>query len=170
MVSTINNSHYQIKYNDSELGLIKGYASVFNIEDEGGDIIKPGAYKNTLKECKARIDAGKSVFLMPLLYQHDPGQPVGGVYEAIEDDYGLLFKAQLLLTTPRGREVFELLKAGMINQFSIGYTVAPRGCCWEKSTRIITEVALWEISAVTFAMNTEALLQDVKRTSLLSCL
>ena len=35
-------------------GTIEGYASVFGILDQGGDIVMPGAFKTSLKEWKNR--------------------------------------------------------------------------------------------------------------------
>jgi HK97 family phage prohead protease len=152
-----------VKALDDERGLIEAYGSVFGLADDGGDIVEQGAFKRTIQHQKARVAAGKGRFLAPILWQHDPSQPIGGWYDLQEDKHGLLCKGQLVLTTQRGREVYELIKAGVINEFSIGYDI-PRGGCYydEKGYRHLTEIRLWEISPVTFAMNTEALLVRVK--------
>lgn len=149
---------------DDEQGLIEAYGSVFNNVDQGGDRVQPGAFKRTIQNRQSSVQAGKSAFLWPMLWQHDQNLPIGGWYEAEEDQYGLRAKGRLVLTTQLGRDVYELIKAGVIREFSIGYEIPSGGSSYDKSgVRDLKEVRLWEISPVTFAMNDQALLVGVKR-------
>ena len=156
----------QVKAVDDAQGLIEAYGSVFDYRDQGGDVVRPGAFKRTIQNSKSRVSDGKAKFLIPMLWQHNEKCPIGGWYELKEDDKGLKCKGQIVLTTQLGREAYELIKAGVVNEFSIGYDIPKGGANYDKATgdRNLTEVRLWEISPVTFAMNDESLLVGVKGT------
>ena len=128
---------------------IAGYASLFGETDQGGDVVLPGAYAASLM----RLDeAGCRV---KLLWQHDPGQPIGVWDEVFEDERGLFVKGRLLTETQRGREAAALIEAGAIDGLSIGYRTvkADRDA---KGQRLLAELELWEVSLVTFPMLPEA--------------
>jgi HK97 family phage prohead protease len=97
-----------------------------------------------------------------MLWQHDANQPIGGWTSLVEDDYGLLCHGQILLSIPKGREDYELLKDGTIHSFSIGYDVMTGGSTYVKNTRVLTALRLWELSVVTFPMCEEATLESIK--------
>lgn len=124
---------------------IEGYASVFGCCDQGGDVVARGAYGASLGRLKSEKRAVK------MLWQHDPGQPIGIWDEVREDDRGLFVKGRLLETVAKGREAAELVVAGVIDGLSIGYrTVAATKS--DKGRRLLTELELWEVSLVTFPM------------------
>lgn len=149
----VRNFKFEIK-SISEDGIIEGYGSVFDVKDSYDDIIKPGAYLDTLK-------AHKSAGTMPaMLWQHDSAQPIGVWLEMVEDEKGLRVRGQLLLTTVRGREAYELLKAGAMNGLSIGFMA--KSWSYEGELRILTAIDLWELSVVTFPANTKATITGVK--------
>ncbi|MDR0808964.1 MAG: HK97 family phage prohead protease, partial [Gemmobacter sp.] len=62
---------------------IAGYASLFGKCDQGGDVVTRGAYAGSLARLGA---AGRRV---KMLWQHDPGQPIGVWDEVREDARGL---------------------------------------------------------------------------------
>lgn len=132
-----------------ENAVIEGYASLFGARDQGGDIVRPGAYKASLAALKA---AGRRV---KMLWQHDPGEPIGIWDEVKEDARGLWVKGRLLTDVARGREAAALLAAGAIDGLSIGYRTvkAERDA---QGRRLLQEVELWEVSLVTFPMLPEA--------------
>ncbi|MBD3764742.1 MAG: HK97 family phage prohead protease [Rhodobacterales bacterium] len=128
---------------------IEGYASLFGLRDQGGDVVLPGAYAASLA---ALADRGKRV---KMLWQHDPAQPIGIWDEVREDDRGLWVKGRLLPEVARAREAAALLAAGAIEGLSIGYRTrrAERDA---KGQRLLAELELWEVSLVTFPMLPEA--------------
>jgi len=136
----------------NEEGVIEGYASVFKNKDRNGEVVDKGAFKKTLND-------GKKV---PLLWQHDPSDPIGPVEEAKEDDTGLRIKAQILQTIQRGREALAIVKAGIVKGMSIGYRVLQDEWDHAEGVRHIKEVDLWEVSLVTFPANVEAQIRSVK--------
>ena len=99
-----------------------------------------------------------------MLYNHKQDEPIGVYKEINEDSKGLRVKGMLALGTQRGKEVYELMKMGAIDGLSIGYKVDQKGYDYEDNgkKRILKEVDLMEISAVTFPMNQRAKVRYVK--------
>lgn len=147
---------------DNATGIITGYASVFNVQDEGNDIVHKGAYLQSIADSKAAIAQGKQKYLWPMLYQHDPERPIGGWTDAVEDSYGLKCTGQILLTISKGIETWLMLKDQIIRSLSIGYDVVDNGAYYEKGARNLTKLNLWEISVVTFPMCIPATVSSVK--------
>ncbi|MCB2134781.1 MAG: HK97 family phage prohead protease [Rhodobacteraceae bacterium] len=133
----------------SDGGRIEGYASVFGVADQGGDVVQKGAYGRSLKALSAQ---GRRV---KMLWQHDPAQPIGVWDELREDERGLYVKGRILGDVEKGREAISLIAAGAIDGLSIGYrtVVAERDA---KGRRLLNELELWEVSLVTFPMLPEA--------------
>src|SRR5262249_31273336 len=66
-----------------------------------------------------------------------------------------------VLDVQRAREIYALMKAGVIDAMSIGYeTVTSRQA--RDGARELAEVKLWEVSLVTFPANALALVDSVK--------
>jgi HK97 family phage prohead protease len=158
---------FQVKEFDDAQGIVRGYLSTFNNVDEGGDRVRPKAFKRTLANKYEYKQKHGTKYLFPLLWQHDTGQPIGGYTEAKEDDTGLFVELQIDLDVQRGREAFSGLKKGYIFQQSMGYdTLQSEYVKVEgKMVRDLIEVRLWEGSIVTFPMNTSAIVTDVKSAS-----
>lgn len=136
---------------DDKAGIVKGYASVFNNVDSDGDIIRKGAYLKTIEENGYRVK---------YLYQHEMDKPIGKMRMLEEDDKGLMFEAEIAKTT-LGKDVMELIKAGVITENSVG--IMPiRKEMNSDNKREIYEVKLYEVSAVTLAANDEAKIMDHK--------
>ncbi|MGY6549267.1 MAG: HK97 family phage prohead protease [Roseinatronobacter sp.] len=144
---------------------ISGYASRFGLRDKGGDIVLPGAYAASLKRLAARGDKVR------MLWQHDPAQPIGVWHEVREDATGLHVTGELLPDVARAREAQALLAAGAVDGLSIGYRTL-RAEAVPGGGRKLIELELWEVSLVTFPMQTEAriatksaLARDLQRLS-----
>jgi len=143
----------ELKDIDEKSGIVKGYGSVFNNIDSDGDMIAKGAYKKTILENGERVK---------YLYQHKMDQPLGKMINLYEDEKGLMFEAEIP-KTQLGTDVLELIKAGVITENSVGIMpILKESCAGEKCFRKLTEVKLYEISAVTLAANDEAMILDVK--------
>jgi len=134
--------------NIDDLGIFSGYASVFDIEDSSGDIIKFGAFKNIDRNIK-------------LLWQHNANKPIGKILELIEECKGLYIKAQIILDLDAGKEAYILLKNNIIDGLSIGYM--PLNFYYKDNIRIITEIKVVEISVVTFPANDKARIENIKQ-------
>jgi HK97 family phage prohead protease len=144
------------KYHRPETGLtvtdgrvVAGYASLFGVKDQGGDVVAQGAYAASL------VRLGKTGARVRMLWQHDPGQPIGIWDEVREDGHGLWVKGRILTEVEKGREAAALLAAGAIDGLSIGYRTV-RAERDGKGRRLLQELELWEVSLVTFPMLPEA--------------
>jgi len=139
-----------------EAGHFEGYASVFDTIDLGGDVVVPGAFRQSLAE-HAQRGAWP-----PMFWMHQPEQ-VPGVWTHMEEDHkGLLVRGQLV-STPLGREVHTLLKQRAVRGLSIGFRTAPGGVDFDREGhRLLKAVDLWEISIVSLPMNPSARVDTVK--------
>lgn len=135
---------------DDKSGIVKGYGSVFGNKDSDGDIITKGAYTKTIKENGDRVR---------YLYQHNMDWPLGKMLSLYEDEKGLVFEAEIPQTR-LGKDVMQLIKAGVVTENSVG--ILPINKAIVNGVREIREVKLFEISAVTLAANDQALILDVK--------
>lgn len=139
---------------DENLGIVKGYGSIFGNVDSDNDIIEKGAYARTIKNNGSRVK---------YLYQHDITKPIGRMKELYEDEKGLAFVAEIPKTT-FGIEVLELMKYNVIDENSVGILPVKKDYN-ENGVRMIKEAKLFEISAVTLASNDEAKILEVKGKS-----
>lgn len=139
----------------AEDGFFAGYASVFNVVDSQYDSILPGAFSNTLRQRKYNQ-------AIPLLWQHHADEPIGTLTTLREDGNGLYVEGRILLSVQCGREAHALLKSGVIEGLSIGYTAVDYQFDEQTGVRYLSEVELWEISLVTFPANPEAGVISVK--------
>ena len=137
-------------------GMFEGYASVFGNKDLGNDVVVNGAFRKSLRAKGARK--------IKMLFQHDTKEPIGVYTQIKEDGQGLYVKGQLAMNTQKGKEVYELMKMGAIDGLSVGYRVDAKGYHYDKGgkRRMLKEVDLMEISAVTFPMNPKARISAVK--------
>lgn len=135
---------------DEDKNIVKGYGSYFDNVDSDKDIIRKGAYQKTIQENGHRVK---------YLYQHNMMQPIGKMDELYEDEKGLVFTA-MIPKTSLGKDIIELMKAGVITENSVG--ILPIVKEDKGDYREIKEVKLYEISAVTLAANDQAKIMDVK--------
>ena len=114
---------------------IAGYASVFNVADKGGDVVRKGAFAGAVP--------------VPLLWQHDAREPIGFVETLSEDARGLRVVARLI-GSGRGGEAAALVKARAIDGLSFGYRVKTGRPV--RGGRELAALELIEVSLVTFPM------------------
>lgn len=139
-----------LEWKADDEGVIEGYGSVFDTVDQGGDIVAPGAFSQSLR-------SGRKA---KMLMQHDPSDVVGVWDEMEEDAKGLRVKGRLLKAVRKGAEAYELVKAGALDGLSIGYrTIKSMD---RNGRRVIMQADLWEVSLVTFPMNEMARIDAVK--------
>jgi HK97 family phage prohead protease len=125
-------------------GFVEGYASLFGEIDSARDMVMPGAFKDTLRL--------RGIRRIPMLFQHDPSEPVGIWLELYEDDRGLFARGKLIPEVVRARELHALVKAGAVDGLSIGFRTASARVDPKTRIRKVRAVDLWEISIVTFPL------------------
>jgi HK97 family phage prohead protease len=142
----------------AETGRFRGLASSYSGQpDRHGDVLERGAYRATLADWRAR--GGR----VPLLWNHDPSEPIGAVVTADETDAGLEIEGELSLTAnPTAERAYGLLKTGALS-LSIGAAVAPGGAVLRADgVRVLKSLELREISAVAVPADPGAVIRVVK--------
>jgi HK97 family phage prohead protease len=135
-------------------GIVEGYASLFGEIDAARDMVMPGAFRQTLKL--------RGLRRIPMLFQHDPAEPVGIWLELAEDDRGLKARGRLIPEVTRARELLALVRAGAIDGLSIGFRTVKGRVDPRTRVRKLDAVDLWEISIVTFPLLAGARVRAVK--------
>lgn len=114
-----------------------------------------GAFTKTLQERKAPVY---------LLSQHNPTAPLGRATNLREDAAGLYGEFRVS-NTAAGNDHLELVRDGVLGSFSVGFR--PIGHKREGNVTIRTEVALREVSLVTFPAYDGALVGGVRSEALI---
>jgi len=135
-------------------GAVEGYASLFGEVDQARDMVMPGAFTQTLQN--------RGLRRIPMLFQHDPAEPVGIWLELREDWRGLWARGRLIPEVARGRELLALVREGAIDGLSIGYRTVRGRIDPKTRVRKLYQVDLWEVSIVTFPLLTGARVHAVK--------
>lgn len=141
--------YLETKLDATDAGAIEAMAWPFATADRVGDVITKGAFR------EAR-------FPLPMLFGHDPNDPVGAWSLGEERDDGLHLKGTLLIDdVPRAREVRALVRAGAVRGVSIGSRT--RAATNRKGGgRTITDLELLECSLVTFPCHPGAQVASAK--------
>lgn len=151
----MNTKDFPLEVKDlSDEGTFEGYGSIFGNVDSHGDKVMPGAFVASLAKHRRE---GTSV---PMLWQHDPHQPIGIWEDLAEDAKGLWGKGRLILEVQRAKEAHALLKRKALRALSIGYVATDTDT--SGTVRLLKQVDLWEVSPVTFAANSRARIGEVK--------
>lgn len=103
-------------------GQFVALVSVFGNEDSVGDVVRPGAFTETLAAWEAKGDD------IPVIWSHAWGDPfahIGRVVKATETLQGLEVTGQVedLEDNPTAAQVYRLLKGRRVTQFSFAYDV-----------------------------------------------
>ena len=112
-----------------------GYASLFDVPDADRDIIRKGAFDQTLVSRNTPL---------PLLWQHRPKEQIGSIETLSEDHRGLRVIARIENLASRAAD---LLTRGQVNGLSFGYRA--RESRRTENGRELLSLDLLEISRVT---------------------
>jgi HK97 family phage prohead protease len=151
---------------DPDEGIISGYGAYFSNIDSHGDVIQPGAFKDSIAR------ANKTGRFPQMLLMHSRGPltadelPVGVWTSIFEDAKGLFVTGRLALGNSVANDVYSLLKSDppAITGLSIGFipsrfVVKPKGSDVKRS---LIEIDLKEISIVTSPSNDKARILSVR--------
>ena len=141
-----------------ESGTFEGVASVFGnpIDTYPPTRVLPGAFTRTLAENFRRIK---------ILYQHDLTQPIGLPVLLREDAEGLFIKGELgrsALAQSVREDIrpLPLAQRPILDELSIGFDAVREEFVREEGAsepvRLLKEVALWEVSIVTWGADNKA--------------
>lgn len=146
-------SLFEVKSFDDDSREITGIAST-PTPDRMGDIVEPKGAEFKLP--------------LPLLWQHNSGQPIGSVTEAKVTDDGIEVVASLAKTNTPGTlkdrldEAWESLKIGLVRGLSIGFSPLEQAQIKDTWSFRYLSWEWLELSAVTIPANAEASIQTVK--------
>lgn len=138
-------------------GFFSGYCNVFDVEDSYGDVVRKGAFIESINDWQAK---GK---MPPVLWQHNRSEVIGVWTKLFEDDHGLYGEGRLLINdVAKAKEAHALLKHGAIDGLSIGYYTKEYSYDVENEIYNLLKLDLREVSIVTFPANTDSTIDNVK--------
>ncbi|WP_218961878.1 HK97 family phage prohead protease [Actinomyces ruminis] len=139
------------------------YPSTFTrTADAYGDVVAPGAFANTIKEWK---ESGNS---LPGLYGHrmdDPDYAVAYALDMGEDDHGWWVHGAFDLDSPKGPQVYRLVKGRRLTQLSFAFDVIDSGAVTlDDGTKAneLRELKVYEFSFVPVGANQDTSVVAVK--------
>jgi HK97 family phage prohead protease len=135
---------------DGEGYKFTGYASVFNGIDSYGDMIAPGAYRNTLAARERAVQ---------MRWNHY-GPVIGKWLSISEDDRGLKVEGELTPGHSVAEDAKALLNHGAVSGLSIGYRVLKQE--QQSGYLLLKEIELIEISVVEEPADNAARISDIK--------
>lgn len=143
----------------ADTGRFSGYASVFGVIDNQGEIIHKGAFADTLASYE---EAGKRI---PVIYQHNLKEPVGYIEKAVEDDVGLWVEGVIMHeTSAKAAEAYSFVKEGVISEMSVGFYYMPDATVYDvdKGVTNIYKTDFREVSLVVIGSNSGSRIVAVK--------
>lgn len=151
---------------EAALGTFSGYAAVFGNIDGHGDIILPGAFRESLAERKAQGRGAVPLHVMHGVFGGD-GLPIGVLHSVDEDERGLKVTGKVSgMNTDAGRLIYEKMNDGALAGLSIGYRVKRNGATYGtkpgEPKRTLKNLHLAEISLVDDPSNSAARLNELK--------
>lgn len=156
---------FELKDLDSGNRQVAVYLSKFDSMDSDFDVIKKGSFTKSIKERGPESSSNRKI---AFLRHHDWQKQIGLFTELSEDSEGLFAVAKLGRSTD-GEDAYKDYEDGIIKEHSIGFQyVADKSKFVEDSkTPIggfyeISELKLYEGSAVTFGSNEFTNVVDVK--------
>lgn len=157
MKKNLNSHKFQLECKDfkvKEMGgdtlVISGYANTTD-KDRVGDVIKEEAWT------KGGLD---NYLKNPIvLAYHDPAQPIGEVV-----DYGVSNKGLHVIAEihKAAGNVYELIKAGILKAFSVGFVVKDADYDTETDIFVIKNLELYELSVVSIPANADSIFSVAK--------
>ena len=143
------------------------YPSTFTkTPDSYGDIVKPGAFAETIAEWEA---SGNQ---MPGLYGHrldDPDYFVAAAIKMTEDEHGWLVHGEFDMDSPKGPQTYRLVKGKRLNQLSFSYDILDEGQVeLEDGTKVneLRKLKVYEFSFVPIGANQDTSVVAVKSNAL----
>lgn len=145
---------------------VKGYFASFDTFDSDKDVIRKGAFTKSIQERGVSADGNRKI---AHLRNHDWDQQIGKLDELFEDNKGLVFVSTLGRST-KGNDAFLDYQDGILREHSIGFNYIKDRIDFIEDSSFhddghfdVTEVKLWEGSAVTFGANSLTPVVDVAK-------
>lgn len=157
-------SNLALKDFDSGSRQVSMYLARFDIMDSDRDIIRPGAFSKSINERGPKSNSNRKI---AYLRYHNWEMPIGSFTELSEDSIGLYSVAKLSSSTA-GNDALADYQDGIIREHSIGFQYITDKIKYvdagDNSYFDVTEVKLYEGSAVTFGANEYTYTVDVAKS------
>jgi len=157
----------EIKDISSDKRQVAVYLAKFDNIDSDNDMIKKGAFTKSIQERGPDSTSNRKI---AFLRWHDWEKPIGKFLTLEEDDFGL-FAVSQLGTSQLGEDAFRDYTDGIIREHSIGFQYIQDKMKFiedmnapDKGYFMISELKLYEGSAVTFGANSETNVIDVMKS------
>jgi len=144
----------KIKSIDEEKGIIEAYVSIFGNVDSYGEVVDKGAFTECIEKNFPRYPKG--------IAYHKWDQPIAKTLEIREDEIGLYIKGQFIMELQASKEMFILLKEGVITDFSFGYRVDEGHFDQEDKYYHLRKLTIFEWSPVLVGANPKTQLLSIK--------
>jgi len=158
---------FEIKDIDSEKRRVAMYLSTFDVIDSDNDMIQKGAFTKSITERGPGTGSNRQI---AFLRWHDWEKPIGKFIELGEDQKGLFAVGEMGNSTI-ANDAWNDYADGIIREHSIGFKYMADKIKWidDSSMEIggyylITELKLYEGSAVTFGSNEFTNVIDVTKS------
>lgn len=139
---------FEVKALDESSRILEGYASTPTLDRQGDILVSKGA---------------EFTLPMPLLWQHQLDKPIGHITHAINDGKGWRVTAQIAKgVLPYIEEAWQLLKAGLVRGFSVGWMPLAQPTFPKSGGRQFDRWLWAETSAVTVPANATATIDLIK--------
>ena len=157
----------EIKDISSDKRQVAVYLAKFDNIDSDNDMIKKGAFTKSIQERGPDSPSNRKI---AFLRWHDWEKPIGKFLTLQEDDFGL-FAVSQLGTSVGGNDAWNDYNDGIIREHSIGFQYIQDKMRWIDDANapaqgywMISELKLYEGSAVTFGANSETNVIDVMKS------
>ena len=151
---------------DQSAGVVSAIVNLYGIVDSDQDIIKAGAFAESVKRDFSRFQvldshnfySAQNIVATPIeLREIGRSELPRAVLDEHPDATGGLFiKAQFMLDDPASAAIFRRIKAKAAREWSIGFDVLESGYSKGpdgRTVRVITKARIWEASVVIFGAN-----------------
>jgi uncharacterized protein len=136
--------------------IIEGYAALFGVADQMGDVVRAGAFAASL---------ARRTEPLPMLVEHERRLHAGSWLEVVEDGRGLFLRGEIGAGLPGAARAKRMIARG-VDGLSIGFV--PIVAHTQGRGRVLSEIELLEVSIVTHPMQplarltARAILNDVR--------
>ncbi|SNR92273.1 HK97 family phage prohead protease [Hymenobacter mucosus] len=152
--------YFRIKDIDTTGRTVQFYGSAFGVVDSDEDIMVKGAFTKTIQENGPASGRPR----IQHLSQHNRQIIIGKFTELVEDEFGLLCTS-VLADNADGNDALALYELN-VYEHSVGFNTIKQEYDNTTGIRRLTEVKLWEVSAVTWGANEMTPLVGIKSLKL----
>lgn len=138
--------------------IIQGYLFTFGTRNRHRESFKRSAFDKTIREHGPNSGSHNTI---PLLWQHDPAEPLAKFDMMEPDDYGLFVRSKPLDDIDTADRAIKQIRSGTVNGFSGGFYPVWDKAEYDEETNTVVygEVMILEGSVVTVPSDTQTFIK-----------